>query len=191
MKIIFSVLLSTIIFISIVEAEEMEPMDVYNHMVKTLDGEWKLSPEKEQVNTQKAYTNKYVFPLVGTDTTAIAYTMVGFGSSLEEDLLPDTKKEMITMYHCDDYVDCTQLLATHYCTKMNQPEFILNVKNTTKEKIIFDCNMKTKLCNSNEDHVHTIIIEVSEEEKHLKMSYLGWTDQNLNKKNSIYHFDKK
>ena len=172
-------------------AKEMEPVDVYNLMVKTLDGAWKLSPASEQIGTQEAYKNKYVFPLMDTNRTAIAYKKVGFGSSLEEDLLPNTGKEMITMYHCDDFVDCNALLATHYCTKMNQPEFVLNTKKTSKEKIVFDCNMKTKLCNSNEDHVHTIIMEISNNGNHLKMSYLGWTDQKPNKKNSIYHFDKK
>ena len=70
------------------------------------------------------------------------------------------------MYHCDDYVDCSQILATHYCTKMNQPQFI-------------------------EDHIHQITMEFSNGGKHLKSSYLGWTDQKPNEKNSIYHFDKK
>ena len=95
------------------------------------------------------------------------------------------------MYHCDDYIDCKQLQATHYCTKMNQPQFILDSKNTTKNKIIFNCNTKTVLCKSGEDHIHKIILEFSNEKKHLKSSYLGWTDQKPNKKNSIYHFDKK
>jgi hypothetical protein len=98
---------------------------------------------------------------------------------------------MVTMYHCDDYIDCTEVLATHYCTKMNQPQFKMDLNSTTKDKIIFNCNMQTKLCNSNEDHIHKIILEFSNAGKHLKASYLGWTDQKPNKINSIYHFDKK
>lgn len=172
-------------------AEEMEPIDMYEHMRTALDGTWKLSSEEKQIDTTGAYKNKLVYPLVGTDITALAYKTIGFGSSLQEDLLPDTPKQMVTMYHCDDYVDCEQLLATHYCTKMNQPQFVLNVKKSTKENIIFDCDMKTALCQSNEDHIHTIMLEFSEEGKHLKSSYLGWTDQKPNKKTSIYHFDKK
>jgi hypothetical protein len=70
-------------------------------------------------------------------------------------------------------------------------QFIMDLKNSTKEKLIFDCNMKTQLCNSPEDHVHKIILEFTDNGKHLKSSYLGWTDQKPNKKNSIYHFDKK
>ena len=174
-----------------VQAKELEPIDIYEYMRTALNGEWSLSPKDKQLNTTGSYKNKYVLPLVGTDITALSYKPIGFGSSLQEDLLPNTKKQMVTMYHCDDYVDCTQLSATHYCTKMNQPQFILDIKGSTKEKIIFDCNMKTALCQSNEDHIHQIILEFSNEGKHLKSSYLGWTDQKPNKKNSIYHFDKK
>ena len=172
-------------------AEALEPIDIYEHMRTALNGSWKLSPVDKQIDTTGAYKNKLVFPLVGTKTTALAYKDIGFGSSLQEDLLPHTKKQMVTMYHCDDYVDCAQLLATHYCTKMNQPQFVLDAKNSTKKKIIFNCNMETALCKSNEDHIHDIILEFSNEGKHLKSSYLGWTDQKPNKKNSIYHFDKK
>jgi len=173
------------------KAAEIEPLDMYEHMRTALNGEWKLSAEDKQLNTTGAYKNKLVYPLVGTDITALSYKPIGFGSSLQEDLLPNTEKQMVTMYHCDDYIDCEQLQATHYCTKMNQPQFILDVKRSTKEKIIFDCNMETTLCKSNEDHIHQIILEFSNEGKHLKSSYLGWADQKPNKKNSIYHFDKK
>ncbi len=172
-------------------AKELEPIDFYEYMKVALNGQWKLSKESKQIDTTGAFKNPLVYPLVGTDITAIAYKPIGFGSTLQEDLLPNTKKQMVTMYHCNDYVDCTQLLATHYCTKMNQPQFILNIQKSTKEKIIFDCNMETALCQSNEDHIHQIMLEFSQEGKHLKSSYLGWTDQKPNTKNSIYHFDKK
>ncbi len=188
----------TLLFLSIIGifsvhtvAEVLTPIDMYEHMRTSLEGSWKLSPEDKQIDTTGAYKNKLVFPLVGTETTALSYKAIGFGSTLQEDLLPNTKKQMVTMYHCDDYIDCTQLQATHYCTKMNQPQFILDVKNSTKEKIIFDCNMETALCKSNEDHIHSIILAFSNDGKHLKNSYLGWTDQKPNKKTSIYHFDKK
>jgi len=171
-------------------ANNMEPEEVFEYLKSALKGEWKLSPVEKQTNTT-AYKNKYVLPLVGTDKTALAYKYIGFGSTLQEDLLPNTEKQMVTMYHCDDNIDCTQVLATHYCTKMNQPQFILDLNSTSKERVVFDCNMKTKLCNSNEDHIHKIILEFSNDGKHLKSSYLGWTDQKPNEKNSIYHFDKK
>jgi len=171
-------------------SKTMEPEAMYEHMLTALKGEWKLSPEKMQIGTS-SYTHKLLRPLVGTDTTALAYKEIGFGSTFQEDLLPNTKKQMVTMYHCDDNVDCNELRATHYCTKMNQPEFLLDTKNSTKEKIIFNCDMRTNLCKSNEDHIHNMIFEFSNDGTHLKSSYLGWTDQKPNKKNSVYHFDKK
>ena len=176
--------------ISTTTAQTLAPLDIYEHMKTSLSGEWKLSVAKKQLDTS-SYKNKYVLPMVGTETTALAYKEIGFGSSLQEDLLPGSKKQMVTMYHCNDAIDCTQVQATHYCTKMNQPAFILNVKTSSKEKIVFDCNMKTALCKSGEDHIHQIILEFSDGGKHLKSSYLGWTNQKPNKKNSIYHFDKK
>jgi|LGVE01.1.fsa_nt_gb hypothetical protein len=190
-KILFPLAIIALLLPSVTTAEEMEPIDIYEYMRETLNGDWKLSPAEKQIDTTEAYKNKYVLPLVGTESTGVAYKLIGFGSTLQEDLLPNTKKQMVTMYHCDDYIDCTQILATHYCTKMNQPQFIMDFKNSTKEKLIFNCNMETQLCKSPEDHVHKIILEFSNNGKHLKSSYLGWTDQKPNKKNSIYHFDKK
>lgn len=176
---------------SAVMADQVDPSDMFEYMKTALKGDWKLSPEYKQIDTTGAYKNPLVYPLVGTDKTAVAYKFIGFGTTLQEDLLPDTKKQMVTMYHCNDVVDCTEVIATHYCTKMNQPQFKMDLNNTTKERIIFNCNMETTLCKSNDDHIHKIIMEFSDEGKHLKTSYLGWTDQKPNKKNSIYHFDKK
>jgi len=171
-------------------ADEMEPMDVYKLMIKVLDGKWSLSSVEKQTGTT-SYKNPAINHLVGTQDTGIGYKVIGKGATFQEDLLPDTKKQMVTMYHCDSYFDCQELKATHYCAKKNQPQFLLNEKETTETKIIFDCDMSTKLCNSDEDHVHKIIHELTDGGNHLKSSYLGWKDQKLNKKNSIYHFDKK
>jgi len=190
-KILLTLSLLALFSTSVMANDKLDPSDMFEYMKKALKGEWKLSPEDKQIDTTGAYKNPLVYPLVGTDKTGVAYKFIGFGSTLQEDLLPDTKKQMVTMYHCDDVVDCTQVLATHYCTKMNQPQFMMDLKNTTKEKIIFNCNMETTLCKSNDDHIHKIIMEFSDNGKHLKTSYLGWTDQKPNKKNSIYHFDKK
>jgi len=178
------------LFSSSATAKENDPLEMYEYMRTALGGDWKLSPADKQLGTT-SYKSKYLTSLVGTDKTGTAYKLIGFGSTLQEDLLPDTEKQMVTMYHCDDYIDCTEVLATHYCSKMNQPQFKMDLKKSTKETLVFDCNMETKLCNSNEDHVHTIILEFTNKGQHLKASYLGWTNQKPNKNNSIYHFDKK
>ena len=82
----------------------------------TLQGEWGLSPAGQQQG--KATQHKLVTPLIGTDTTAISFKLIGKGSTVQENLLPATKKEMVTMYHCGD-MECSQLKATHYCIKQN------------------------------------------------------------------------
>ncbi len=184
------ILIILALFSSSATADQKDPSEMYEYMKTALVGDWKLSPSDKQSGTT-SYKSKYLTSLVDTDTTATAYKLIGFGSTLQEDLLPNTQKQMVTMYHCDDNIDCTQVLATHYCSKMNQPQFIMDLKKSTKEKLVFNCNMETKLCNSNEDHVHTIILDFTNKGHHLKASYLGWTNQIPNKKNSIYHFDKK
>lgn len=57
--------------------------------------------------------------------------------------------------------------------------------------MVFDCDMSTELCQSNENHVHQIILELSNNGKHLKSSYLSWKNKKPTENSSIYHFDKK
>lgn len=173
------------------EQKKLSPMDVYNRMVMVLSDTWYLSEEKKQIDTTGAYKNKAIAHLVGNDEAiGTEYKVIGRGATLEEILLPDTMKSMVTMYHCNSYTNCTELRATHYCAKQNQPEFLLNLDETTENRFVFDCNMKTELCNSAEDHIHKIILELSDEDDHLKASYLAWKDKKLRKKHSIYHFDR-
>ena len=173
------------------EAAKMTAMDVYKSMSFILSGKWSLSPVEAQIDTTGAYKSKAIAHLVG-DAKAVGtkYKLIGKGATFEEVLLPNTAKSMVTMYHCNSYTNCTELKATHYCAKQNQPEFLLNLKETTKNKFVFDCDMSTELCQSDEDHIHKIIFELSEEESHLKASYLAWEDKKLRKKHSIYHFDR-
>ncbi|CAA6802929.1 MAG: Unknown protein [uncultured Sulfurovum sp.] len=171
--------------------EKMTAMEVYERMRFVLSDSWSLSAEEEQLDTTGAHKNQAIVHLVGDDkAVGTKYQVIGRGATLEEVLLPNTKKSMVTMYHCDSYKNCTELKATHYCAKQNQPEFILNLEETTPNKFVFDCDMSTELCNSEEDHIHKMIFELSEEDSHLKASYLAWKDKKIRKKHSIYHFDR-
>jgi len=173
------------------QAKELTAVDVYNQMKFILRGEWQLSPEEEQSNTTGAHKNPMIKHLVGTEKTAVEYKTIGHGATLQENLLTGTLKEMVTMYHCNSVSHCTEVKATHYCAKRNQPEFLLNLKESNSTTFVFDCDMKTELCNSDEDHIHKMIFELSDEDDHLKSSYLAWKDKKLRKKHSIYHFDRK
>ena len=70
----------------------------------SLDGDWVLSPANEQ---EGGATKKYpAAKLIGTNNTAISFMVIGKGSTIQENLLPGTGKEMATMYHCNDFNNC-------------------------------------------------------------------------------------
>ena len=118
----------------------------------------------------------------------MSFKLIGKGSTLQESLLPDTKKEMVSMYHCKD-ASCSQVKATHYCVKQNQPEMLADLSSTAN-LLSYNCDMNTELCQSGQNHVHKIKHELSDGGKHLKTTY---TSGNNGKylKDSVYHFDRK
>ena len=153
-----------------------------------LEGDWVLSPAEQQEGgtTKKGPAAE----IVGTDTTAMSFKVIGKGSTLQENLLPGTGKEMATMYHCNDFKNCTQVMAKHYCAKQNQPEFVFDQKNSNENIIAMTCDMNSPLCNSSEGHIHMIRHELSQNNTHLKTTYTTFKDGKY-KKDSIYHFDRK
>ena len=159
--------------------------DQYNWM-KGLEGEWVLSPADKQEG--KATKHKLVAPLVGTDAVGMSFKLIGKGSTVQENLLPGTKKEMVTMYHCRD-ASCSQVKATHYCVKQNQPEMLVD-QSSAGNKLVYNCDMSTELCQSGQDHVHTITHELSSDGKHLKTTYTSWSGGKY-LKDSVYHFDRE
>ncbi len=183
------VLFAILLLSNTASAEEgIEGWDLFDWMDEALRGEWVLSPADKQLGTD-SYRHKAVLPIVGTDKPGISYKLIGRETTIQEDLLPNTAKQMVTMYHCKD-IACTTLKATHYCVKQNQPELIANLEKSTPAHFVFECDMSTELCQSNEDHVHTIIHEITENGKHLKSSYLSWENKKPKHVSSIYHFDR-
>ena len=169
--------------ISPVYAGDARPL--YDWM-KALDGEWLLSPADQQEG--KATQHKLVAPLLGTDAVGMSFSLIGKESTVQENLLPGTGKEMVTMYHCQD-MSCSQVKATHYCVKQNQPEMLVDLS-STGDKLVYNCDMSTVLCQSGQDHVHNISHELSADGKHLKTTYTSWKDGKY-LKDSAYHFDRK
>ena len=153
-----------------------------------LGGDWMLSPADTQEGgaTKKGPASK----VVGTDNTAISFKAVGKGSAIQENLLPGTGKEMVTMYHCNDFKNCSQVQAKHYCAKQNQPELILDATKSNDSVIVMACDMNTPLCNSAEGHVHMIKHELSQDNNHLKTTYTIYSNGKY-EKDSIYHFERK
>lgn len=154
----------------------------------SLKGDWKLAPMGMQEGgaTKKGPAAK----LINTDKTAISFKVIGKGSTVQESLLPGTGKEMATMYHCNDFENCTRVKAKHYCAKQNQPEFILDAKKTSKDVISMACDKNNSVCKSNDAHVHKITHELSKDSSQLKTTYTIFKNGKM-KKNAIYHFVKK
>ena len=182
-KVIFT-LVSALFFLNMT-CYAGDAKQIYSSM-KTLKGEWVLSSADKQEG--KATKHKLVAPLVGTDAVGMSFKLVGKGSTVQESLLPETKKEMVSMYHCKD-TSCSQVKATHYCVKQNQPEMIADLS-STKDVLSYNCDMSTELCKSGMNHIHKIKHELSGVGKHLKTTYTSWKDGKY-LKDSIYHFDRK
>ena len=153
-----------------------------------LDGDWILSTA--DVQEGGATKNGPAAKLIGTDMTEMSFKVVGKGSAVQENLLPGTGKEMVSMYHCNDFKNCTQVQAKHYCAKQNQPELVLDVARSDDTVIVMACNMNTALCNSGEGHVHMIKHELSQDSNHLKTTYTIYSNGKY-EKDSIYHFNRK
>ena len=161
-------------------------MNTFQTLTK-LQGEWKLAPADKQEGgaTKKGPAAK----LIGTDKTAMNFKVIGKGSTVQESLLPGTGKEMATMYHCDSFKNCSQIKATHYCAKQNQPKLVLDSTASSANVITMACDPSSALCNSNDGHVHKITHEMADS-KYLKTTYTIFKDGKF-KKNSIYHFVRK
>jgi hypothetical protein len=109
-------------------------------------------------------------------------------STVQEDLLPGTERQMVTMYHCRDDA-CSAVKATHYCVKQNQPQLLASL-DSSADKLMFECDMSTDLCQSWDDHVHQITHELTEDGKHLKTVYSSFMNGE-HTKDTVYHFDRK
>ncbi|MDP3466210.1 MAG: hypothetical protein Q8R86_10625 [Sulfuricurvum sp.] len=144
------------------------PAEVYK-WVGALEGEWKLSKTVPQQGSCHFDDPEEV-------KIGIAFKYIARNTTIQEELLPDTEKKMVTMYHCND-IACSNIKGSHYCVKMNQPQYLANLKESTPNKIVMECDMSTELCNSNENYVFKIVHEISPDGKRLKSSYLSKKDK--------------
>ncbi|HEX5623043.1 MAG TPA: hypothetical protein VFX57_01255 [Sulfuricurvum sp.] len=156
------------------------PSEVYKSL-GALEGEWKLSKTEQQQGSCH-------FDNPDEVEIGIAFKYIGRNTTIQEDLLPGTEKQMVTMYHCSD-IACSNIKGTHYCVKMNQPQYLANLKESTPNKIVMECDMSTELCNSNENYVFKVIHELSADGKRLKSSYLSKKDKKPIP-STICHFEK-
>jgi hypothetical protein len=162
-----------------------QPVQLYD-WVKQLEGQWTLSAAEIQEGGTK--THPSVLPLLDTDAVAMEFKLIGRGTTVQEDLLPGTERQMVTMYHCKDS-SCSALKATHYCAKGNQPEFVASSASSPRE-LIFECDMSTELCQSWDNHIHRITHQLSDDGTHLRAAYSNFLDGE-HTTDTVFHFDRK
>ena len=170
---------------SVLAESEDQPKQIYQ-WIKQLEGEWLLSGVDSQEGGTK--THPSVVPLFGSEQVAMRFTLIGRESTVQEDLLPGTERQMVTMYHCKDS-SCSDVKATHYCAKQNQPEFLASLASSPHE-LIFECDMGTELCQSWDGHIHRITHRLSEDGAHLRSAYATYLNGEY-KSDTVFHFDRK
>ena len=162
-----------------------EPRQIYE-WIKQLEGEWTLSSVDRQEGGTK--THPSVVALFGTEQIAMNFKLVGRESTVQEDLLPGTQRQMVTMYHCLDS-SCSDVKATHYCAKKNQPEFLASTRSSASE-LVFDCDMSTELCQSWDGHIHRITHQLSADGTRLRSAYTNYLNGERTK-DTVFHFQRK
>lgn len=154
-------------FVLGVSAHAQMSSDKLFDVLKTFAGEWDFVEGKQQGSCTK-----------GDDAdAAIVFKMVGLGTAVQEDLMPGSAYQMVTMYHQEDLNE-KDVIGTHYCVKKNQPAFRADLKNSTPDKLVFECDeTRSKLCKSREPHrgsyIDSIIYEIAEDGDELTIHYLG------------------
>ena len=99
--IIFIVLAMALLCVSAaVASPNSDPQAQYLTLTR-LAGDWSLAPADRQEG--KATTKGPAAKMVGTDKVAMKFRVIGKGSTVQENLLPGTSKEMATMYHCNQF----------------------------------------------------------------------------------------
>lgn len=170
---------------SVLAEPEAQPQQIYQ-WIQQLEGEWILSSMDRQEGGTR--THPSVVPLIDAEAVAMRFSLIGRKSTVQEDLLPGTERQMVTMYHCRDS-SCSAVKATHYCAKQNQPEFLAS-RDSSPRELIFECDMSTDLCQSWDGHIHRITHSLSEDGTHLRSAYANYLNGEYTK-DTVFHFDRK
>lgn len=153
--------------------------------LQSLEGDWTLTAEQEG----EAAKHPVIAPLVGAGRVALRYRLVGSKTTVQENIFPDTPREMATMYHCSD-ADCTQLIADHYCSLKNQPILQAAISNA-ENALRFECDPRVAICNASVAHLQTLTIErIPGDPDHLKTRFAVHKDGKL-ADTLVFRFERK
>ena len=140
LKRLFIALLTSSILLVSAQAE-MTSAEVFETL-QGFEGEWEfIEGEQRGSCTQGKKAD-----------AAIEFKMIGKKTAVQEDLMPGSAYQMVTMYHIEDLNE-KDVIGTHYCVKKNQPAYRADLVNSTSEKMIFKCDKsRSKLCTSKEPY---------------------------------------
>jgi len=162
----FSIAILSSLVLSLPATAEMTSDELFE-VLTSFEGEWDFIEGEQRGSCTK-----------GDDAdAAIVFKMVGLGTAIQEDLMPGSDYQMVTMYHQEDLND-KEVIGTHYCVKQNQPAFRADLKNSTPEKIIFECDeTRSKLCKAKQEYpgsyVDSVVYELEDDGDTLTVHYLN------------------
>jgi hypothetical protein len=102
------------------------------HMLKSLAGDWTGTAGKE--NTP----------------TTVTYRITANGHVVTEILFAGTDHEMMTLY----YVQGSDVLATHYCSVGNRPQFKLDSGKSSLKELVFNFDGGNGFDAGKDGHIH-------------------------------------
>lgn len=89
------------------------------------------------------------------------YRVTSGGSAVEERLMADSPKEMLTVYHMNG----KDLVATHYCMLGNQPRFKAS-RRFEVDALEFECDGKvSNTASHDEQHIHSWSMNLEDDGK--------------------------
>ena len=154
-------------FILMVSANaEISSTEVFETL-QSFDGEWDFIEGAQRGSCTRGKNA----------SSAIEFKMIGKNTAVQEDLMPGSAYQMVTMYHIEDLNE-KDVIGTHYCVKKNQPAYRADLENSTAEKMIFKCDKsRSKLCTSEEpyggSYVDSIVYEIFDDGEALTVHYMG------------------
>ncbi|MGH7487989.1 MAG: hypothetical protein ACREMY_20675 [bacterium] len=113
------------------------------HMLKSLAGDWTGPTGPE--NTP----------------TSVTYRVTANGHVVMETLFAGTDHEMLTLY----YLQGSDLLATHYCSVGNRPQFKLDAGKSSLKELVFNFDGGTGFDPGKDNHVHDAKLDFTGHDK--------------------------
>jgi len=113
------------------------------HMLKSLAGEWTGTAGQDNA------------------PATVTYRITANGHVVTETLFAGTDHEMMTLY----YIQGSDLLATHYCSVGNRPQFKLDSGKSTLKELVFGFDGGNGFDPGKDNHIHDAKLDFNGKDK--------------------------